>query len=165
MNRNLVKSNRELSPWSGFRDDLWDLFDRFAKDFDVPSFSQQTEFVPKIEVKDTGDTYRICAEVPGMSEKDINLTMNGDQLVIEGEKKKESKDENKEKGYYHSEFSYGHFYRAISLGEDVDPNKVTASYENGLLNIEVQKNPERSSKNRRIPIQSGKALTQDEKKH
>lgn len=155
MNRNLTTQSRNTSPWSVFQNDLWDLFDRFSKDFDMPTLSTGNDFVPKIEVKDTGKTYQICAEVPGMDEKDINVTLKDNQLVIEGEKKKEFKED--KKGFYHSEFSYGRFYRAIPLSEDMDPEKVNATYKNGLLTIDLEKVPEKAGKNKRIEINSGRS--------
>lgn len=169
MNRNLTRNSslsRELSPWSGFRDDLWDLFDRFSKDFDMPLTHTQEQFVPKIEVKDQGNTYLVCAEVPGMDEKDINLTLKDNNLIIEGEKRKESKEEDKEKGYFHSEFSYGRFYRAVPLSEDVDTENVRATYKNGVLDIQLNKLPEKAGKNKKIQITSGSTESKKvEQKH
>jgi HSP20 family protein len=159
MNKHLTtKSNRDVSPWSALQSDLWDLFDRFSEDFNVPSlgFGGQ-EFSPKIEVKDTGKTYQVLAEVPGMDEKDINVTLRDNQLIIEGEKKNEQKSEDKKKGLFHSEFSYGQFYRAIPLSDDIDSEKVNASYKNGVLTIDLEKLPEKQSKNKRIQISSGKS--------
>lgn len=166
MNRNLTtRSNRsrEMSPWSGFRDDLWDLFDRFSQDFEMPLTQSQEQFVPKIEVKDKGDSYLVCAEVPGMDEKDINLSLKENSLIIEGEKKKEFKDEDKKKGYFHSEFSYGSFYRAIPLGEDVDTENVSATYRNGVLDVTLKKLPEKVSKNKKIQITSSGGRTDSQR--
>lgn len=170
MNRSLTRGGREsrdLSPWNVFRDDLWDLFDRFSRDFtrdfDMPLSLSQEQFVPKIEVKDTGDSYMVCAEVPGMDEKDINLTLKDNKLIIEGEKKKEWRDEDKSKGYFHSEFSYGKFYRAIPLSDDVDTENVSASYRNGVLDIELKKIPEKASKSKKIEITSGRSNTIEQK--
>lgn len=165
MNRSLTRSNSgSLNPWAGFRNDLWDVFDRFTKDFDA--LGVREDFAPKIEVKDQGQNYLICAEVPGMDEKDINVTLKDNQLIIEGEKKNESTDEDKKKGYFHSEFSYGRFYRAIPLSDEVDTEKVAATYKNGLLNVELSKLPGRSSKDKKIQINAGKAGSkQVEQKH
>jgi HSP20 family protein len=114
MNKNLV-NRRDLSPWTIFRDDLWDVFDRFTKDFDVSQEGFSQFNTPKIEVKDLGKTYQICADVPGMDEKDINVTLKDNNLVIEGERKNETKNEDKESGRYHSEISYGRFFISNTL--------------------------------------------------
>jgi HSP20 family protein len=142
MNRHLTTTNKN---------ELWDLFDKFL-DFEMPTFGQH-DFSPKIEVKDNGKSYQICAEVPGMDEKDINITLKDKQLILEGEKRNEYKDEDKKKGYFHSEFSYGRFYRAIPLSDDVDTEKVKANYKNGVLFIDVEKLAGKESKTRKIEIQ------------
>lgn len=152
MNNLTTQNNRDVSSWSVFKDDLWDLFDRFSKDFDMPLTLGHDKFTPKIEVKDTGKKLQICAEVPGMDEKDINVTLRNNQLIIEGEKKQETKNEDKEKGYFHSELNYGSFYRAIPLGEDVDTEKVQATYKNGVLNVSVDKRPAKEQKTKKIEI-------------
>jgi HSP20 family protein len=167
MNKNLTTTNkRDLSPWSVFRDDLWDVFDRFSKEFDMPTMASLDHITPKIEVKDLGKTYQVCAEVPGMDEKDISVTLRENNLVIEGERKSETKNEDKKSGRYHSEISYGRFYRSIPLSDDIDAENVNASYKNGILTVELAKNPERAQKERKIQIGSGKKeTTQETQKH
>jgi len=140
--------NREKGLTKTFRNDFMDLFDRF--DFDMPFM--HGDFAPKIEVKDLAKTYQISAEVPGMDEKDFNITLKDNQLILEGEKRDEYQDEDKKKGYYHSEFSYGKFYRAIPLAEDVDKDKITANYKNGVLYIDVAKIAGTQSKTRKIEL-------------
>jgi HSP20 family protein len=145
MNKNLTRNNN--SSWSLFQHDLWDVFDRFSKDLDVGA---NQSFMPKIEIKDQGKNYQVCAEIPGMDEKDISVSLKDNQLIIEGEKKSENKEE--KEGFYHSEFSYGKFFRAIPLSEDINSDEVHATYKNGVLNIEVAKNPEKKSSTKRIEI-------------
>jgi HSP20 family protein len=158
MNKNLTtKSNRDASSWSIFRNDLSDLFDRFSQDFDFPTLTGD-HFSPKVELKDIGKSYQVCAEIPGMDEKDISVSLRDNQLIIEGEKKNEFKEEDKKKGFFHSEFSYGRFYRAIPLSDDIDAEKVKADYKNGILNIEVEKLPERANKSKKIQINAGKQI-------
>lgn len=159
MNRSLMKSDRDrdVNPWSFIRDEMWDLFDRFSHDEDLPLISSSTQrFVPKIEVKDNDKAYQVCVEVPGMTEKDLNVTLKDNVLVIEGEKKSETKNEDKKKGTYHSEFSYGSFYRAIPLSDDANADEVSASYKDGILVIDVAKRPEKAKASKRIEI--GKQL-------
>jgi HSP20 family protein len=167
MNRSLTRQqSKDLNPWSVFQNDLWDVFDRFSKEFDMPSLATGNDFAPMIEVKDTGKAYQICAEVPGMDEKDINVTLKDNHLIIEGEKKNEVKNEDKKKGIFHSEFSYGRFYRAVPLSDEVDTEKVNASYKNGILSVELEKLPEKSGKHKKIQINAGKTGSpQVENKH
>lgn len=166
MNKNLTTTNRQdFSPWSVFRDDIWDVFDKFAKEFDVPNIASPDQFVPRIELKDLGNTYQVCAEIPGMEKKDINITLRENNLVIEGERKSEIKSTGKESGRYHSEISYGRFFRSIPLSEDIDRENVNASYKNGMLTVELAKNPEKAKKVRKISIGPGNLFNQEVQKH
>lgn len=173
-NKNLTTTNnrndRFLNPWSqnydpffSLRDEILDLFDDFT-----PGMNSLTErqFVPKIEIEDRDDAYVLSAEVPGMSDKDLNITVRDNNLILEGEKKEEHR-ENK-KGRVRSELSYGSFYRVIPLTEDIDPDKINAHYANGILKVTVEKRPEVHSKVKKIPIQSMKTLegkAETDKKH
>lgn len=165
MNKSIAKTNsNDLNPWSLLKNDIWDVFEKFTEDLEMPLSSQ--EFVPKIEVKDKGNSYQVCAEVPGMDEKDINVTLKENSLIIEGEKKNEVKNEDKKKGIFHSEFNYGRFYRAIPLGNDIDSEKVKANYRNGVLMVELEKLPEKATKHRKIEISSSsKDSSEGETKH
>jgi HSP20 family protein len=167
MNMNLTRMNRKvMSPWTGLSTNLWDVFDRFANDWNIPALTKEEQFMPKIEVKDTGRSYQVRAEVPGMDEKGISLSLKENSLVIEGEKKNESTREDKKKGIFHSEFSYGHFYRSIPLSDDIDSEKVTAHYTNGVLNIEIEKKSESMGRTKKIEIKAGKSDNiQQESKH
>ncbi|MGE3611501.1 MAG: Hsp20/alpha crystallin family protein [Bacteriovoracaceae bacterium] len=156
--KNLPVRNQDrslsFSPWSSLRDEMMDFFDRFSRDLSPFSSMNLTEgtnfFTPRIEVKDKGNSFLVRAEIPGMSDKDINISVSGNELILEGEKKQESSGE--EKGVYHSEFSYGSFYRAIPLTDDADLEKVNATYENGILKVTVAKRPEAERKSKKIPI-------------
>lgn len=152
MRRDLVSNTFDLSPWSGLKNDLWDIFDRFSNDME-PSMNNWS-FTPKLEVKDLGKTYQVSLEVPGMDEKDINLTVRDNILTVEGEKKREEKKEDKDKGLYQSEFSYGRFYRTVPLPESVNTENVNAFCKNGVLEIQFEKQ-ENPSKAKKIQIGSG----------
>lgn len=151
-----TRSERSLSPWS-LRDEMMDFFDRFSRELSpfsglggLSELPNASYFTPKIEVKDEGKQYLVKAEVPGMSDKDINISLKDNQLILEGEKKQETSGE--EKGVYHSEFSYGSFYRSIPLSDDVDTENVNATYKDGILKITVGKKPEAERKSKKIPI-------------
>jgi HSP20 family protein len=145
-----------MSPFSSLRDDILDLFDDFSLGM-APAFTNN-EFVPRIEIKDKGNAYLVSAEVPGMNDKDMNVSIRNDNLILEGEKKKEHKED--KKGVYRSELSYGSFYRAIPLTDDIDPEKVSAAYKNGVLTVTVEKLPEAQRHTKKIPIAvEGKVIT------
>lgn len=141
------RSERSGNPLVSFRNEMNDFFDRFAREI-FPS--EQTSFMPKLEVRDTGSKYELLAELPGMKEEDINISLKDNMLILEGEKKHESKREGK--GFYRSEISYGSFYRAIPLASDVNADNVAASYRDGILRISLDKTAEVESKAKRITI-------------
>jgi HSP20 family protein len=136
------------SPWSSFRNEMWDLFDRFSRDLDYRSSSTEEEFSPHIEVQEEKDHYLIKAEIPGVEEKDIKAHLQGSNLVIEGEKLREEK----KSGFYHSEISYGRFLRSIPLGDDVETDDVSAFIRNGVLEIRLKKRKVTKEKDKSIEI-------------
>ncbi len=132
-------------------EDMEDMFDRFRREFYSPDVFRGTdEFSPRVEVKETDENILISAEIPGMNEKDINVTLRDNSLIIEGEKRSERQKE--DKGYYRSEFSYGSFYRSIPLLAEVDANKVDATYKNGILDVTLNKLEETKQMSKRIEI-------------
>ena len=166
MNLELLRpSSQNATPWSSLKNEMLDMLNRFSKDDDT-LVGTNAEFVPSIEVKDTGKSYQICAEVPGMDQKDINVSLRDNCLILEGEKRKEVKNEDERSGTYHSEISYGRFYRAIPLTDDIDPEKIHATYKDGVLMVDIVKNPERAIRSRKIEINAGtKAQQKLETKH
>ena len=108
--------------------------------------------MPHIDVSETDRELKICAELPGVSEKDIDVRLEDDVLVIRAEKKFERKDE--KENYHFMERSYGTFQRALRLPGPVDPDQVQASFENGVLTVSVPKS-EQQERSRRIQIQGG----------
>lgn len=145
-----LTSNRDNHPWSLWQKEMSHLIDRFNKDFGDISTGEFSSFNPKIEIKEKDKELIVCAEVPGMSEKDVNVTLKDNQLIIEGERRTENKSE--KDGSFHTEFSYGSFYRSIPLGEDIKEDSIKASYKDGLLTIEMEKTKESSSSVKKIPV-------------
>lgn len=129
------------------QNEMNDLFENFNRGF-FPA-AQADGFIPKLEMKEDEKRYYVSAELPGMKEDDIHVTLKDNSLIIEGEKKSEMKKE--EKGIYRSEFSYGSFYRSVPLALEVEAEKVAATYKNGILNIEIEKK-ENAGNARKITI-------------
>lgn len=142
--------------WRSFRDDMDRLFDGFSKGFGVsafePFFGRDAEFAaPVVDVAEDDKAYTVTAELPGIDEKDVDVSVSGDVLSIKGEKKKER--EEKDKNYYLSERSYGSFERAFSLPEGVDQDKIAASFAKGVLTVTLPKNPE-AQKSKKIEVKA-----------
>ncbi len=146
---NLTKRNENpITVWQNEMKNFFDRFNReFSMDIDMPLM---TDFTPRIEVKDSDKGYLVSAEVPGMTEKDINVSLKDNSLIIEGERKTESKRD--DQGRYFSEFEYGSFYRSIPFSDEVDTNKVKATYRDGVLNVELVKSESSTHKAKRIPV-------------
>jgi HSP20 family protein len=102
--------------------------------------SEEMVWAPAIDVFEEEDKFTVKAELPGVKEDDVNVSVAGGTLTIEGEKKAES--EVKRKGYYYSEASYGSFSRSITIPSSVDVSGIEANYDKGVLEITLPKAPE-----------------------
>lgn len=149
-NKSTSLTHRGEAPWSLWQKEVSDLFDRFNRDFGPLDRRETQEFFPKIEFKVKDKTLIVCAEVPGINEKDVHVTFKDNQLILEGERKTENKEE--KGGHFRSEFSYGRFYRSIPIGEEIKEDTIKASYKDGLLKIEMEKVEEQSKNAKKIPI-------------
>ena len=106
--------------------------------------SEERGWAPAIEVFEKEDKFVVKAELPGMKEEDIDVSVVGDTLTIKGERKAET--EVKEEDYYCCERSYGSFSRSIALPSTVDASKIEASYEDGVLEVSLPKATEAKPK-------------------
>ena len=136
----------ELVQWRPFREvsRLRNEMDRLWDDYFGPGRRalqpMEEAWLPAVDVSETGDKITVKAEIPGMEAKDIEISMVGDTLTIKGEKKVER--EEKEENYHMVERSYGSFSRAMKLPAVVDPDKVEATYKNGVLTVVLPKKEE-----------------------
>ena len=126
---------------------FFDEFDRFFDGFfNTPEalFQNSGSFTPNVNVEDNGKNILVSAELPGLDDKDIQVSVDGDMLTIKGEKKKEQKKETS--GFYHMERHFGSFQRRIRLPAEINVDRVKASFRNGILNIDLPKlDPEKSN--------------------
>ena len=110
---------------------------RYCGNFPNFGFNINENFYPRIDISEDKDNINVVAEIPGVKKDDIKITLQDNILTIEGEKKKET--EQKEKNFFRSERMYGSFKRCFTLPDLVDSNKVDAKFENGMLNIQLKK--------------------------
>ena len=139
----------------GQRFPFWDFGSLFDGDeFLVPvrSFGSAFEqgFNPKVNVIEKKKKVIVEAELPGMEKEDIHVHLEGDHLVIEGERREES--ETEEEGYVRKESRYGSFRRAVPVGAGVDPAQVKAKFKNGMVRIEMPKPTQEEEPKAQIPI-------------
>ena len=108
---------------------------------------------PAINVAETKDAFEVTAELPGVDEKDIKVTLDSNQLVISGEKKAESTKE--EKDWHVEERSYGSFYRSMSLPFEPEDGAIDAHFDKGVLHLTIKKPAKATKVSRTINIKTG----------
>jgi HSP20 family protein len=119
-------------------------FPRWDKDRELFS----ADWSPSVDIHETEKALTITAEVPGLDDKDIEVEIEGHQLILKG--KKEFEKETKKEDYHRIERSYGSFCRSFALPDYVDVDKVEAHHEKGLLKITLPKKPELKPKKVKI---------------
>ncbi len=142
----------EANPFLTLHREMNRLFDDVFRGFDVAPFGSDRSFYrmtgwPKFEVSENGPENKKNAELPGLDEKDIQLELANGVLAIRGEKKTETEDKDR----LFSERYYGRFERRIPVDE-VEPDKIAASFKNGVLTVTVPKSPDAAQKVKRITI-------------
>jgi HSP20 family protein len=119
------------------RDPFFRLFDTFLNQDMAGEDVSNRAWLPPVDIQETEEAYRLTAELPGLTKEDINITLENNVLRLSGERKFE-KDARKE-SYHRIERTYGAFSRSFALPHQVSSEKVTASFENGVLTLTVPK--------------------------
>ena len=133
----------ELSPFLRLHTEMNRLFDDVFRGFGAPVTGQW----PSLEVEETDEGYRVRADLPGLDEKDVEVSITDGVLTIRGEKRSETQD----KGRHVSERYYGRFERQVALG-DVDDARAQATFGKGVLTIELPRSARAQDRVKRIPI-------------
>jgi HSP20 family protein len=145
--------SRELEPFRAFKDQLDTNFeDWFGR-------SMGGVLAPRIDVSETDKEVVVSAELPGVEEKDIEVTMSGDRLTIKGEKKSEHEEQQDQNGrvVHRMERSYGSFQRTMTMPYAVDPGQVSADFKDGVLKVRLPKpeDAQRRTEAHKIQIKRG----------
>lgn len=156
MNRSLPPQHRGESAWldnplSSLQREVNRLFDHGFHGF-LGAPMRAASVVPSVELRETDKAFEVSAELPGVDEKDVQVTFDKDTLTIRGEKKAE-RDETKE-GYHVSERSYGSFLRQVHVSGAVDEGKISAHFAKGVLKVSLPKSAEAGSTEKKIAVQS-----------
>lgn len=138
--------------FSSLQKEIDQVFNNFGRNLPTWGEARSGMMPVKFNVAETDKTVEVTAEVPGVDAKDIDVQLREDVLTIRGEKKAE-KDE-KQKDYHLVERSYGMFERSFTLPADVDPGKVEASFDKGVLKIVLLKAAEAQSKVKKIEVKA-----------
>jgi HSP20 family protein len=136
---------------SSLQSDINRLFNSF---FDTPTGGNGgtlRRWIPPMDLVETEDSFVLKADLPGLTESDLNLEVEDNVLTISGERKAEHED--KHEGYVRVERAFGSFRRSLTLPEGVEPDAVKASFDNGVLEVRVPKPEQR--KPRKVAIQVG----------
>jgi HSP20 family protein len=157
----------EVERWPGFENRLFGgglfglnpfaLMRQFTEDMDrfftaPPAWPNGGAWMPAIEVKQKEGKLVVTADLPGVKAEDVKVNVTNDALTLEGERKHEK--EEKREGYYHSERSYGKFFRSIPLPQGAKTDQAAANFNNGVLEITVPA-PEEKTNRKEIPIKEG----------
>jgi HSP20 family protein len=144
------------SPVMAIQNEMNRLFDQFFADpftmLPIASSRFGADFTPRVDVSESDTATVVTAELPGMDEKDIQIEIDRDALVISGEKKNET--EEKSKNYHRIERSFGSFQRVIPLMNEVDDEKVEAIFKNGILTVTIPKPVSSQKTTRKISIKT-----------
>lgn len=151
-------ARQHAEPFGALRSEMDRVLDSFlGRGFgrlaDLPRFGLGTGATPSIDVRESPTAIVVEAELPGLDEKDVSLTLNNGVLTMKGEKKSER--EEKKDDYHVMERSYGSFQRSLDFGDAIDADKVKAAFEKGVLEVTLPKRPEAVQSEKSIPI--GKA--------
>jgi HSP20 family protein len=145
-------AERSGDPFNYLRNQINRVFDDFWGEPRLASRSEGfTGFAPKVDVTETDKEVKICAEIPGVEAKDVDVSVEENTLAIKGEKKYER--EENEKGQYRMERSYGSFERSIPLPVAVDETKAKAEFKNGVLRLTLPKRPGAESRRKKILVE------------
>ncbi len=146
----------DLVPWRPFREELTSmrkemekLLDRFLSETPLAKHFSEG-WLPTVDLTETKEAIVVKAELPGMEAKDIDATISGDVLTIEGEKKKE--EEKQGDKYHYTERFSGSFERSFRLPAEVSADKVEAAFEKGVLTITLPKSEEAKTKEIKLKI-------------
>ncbi|PYK98651.1 MAG: molecular chaperone Hsp20 [Verrucomicrobia bacterium] len=157
-NRALATRRQDVTdPFMMMRRDMDRVFGDFLYDWRWPDRTlnmldrQMGSFVPEIDVTETDKEFRITADLPGMDEKDLEVSFIDGGLSIKGEKREEHEEEKGD--VYRAERRYGAFERMMPLSSDIDVNKAKATFKKGVLKITLPKTENARSNRKTIPIE------------
>lgn len=151
--KSLPIKREERDLFSLFREEMNRLFDNFFRGFEIEPFETGFgTFRPSVNVVEDEKEIKVSAELPGVDEKDIEVSLSKDSLTIKGEKKEEKED--KGKNYYRMERSYGSFSRTIPLPVEIDADKVKAQFKKGVLTVTLPKTAKTIEETKKIPVKA-----------
>jgi HSP20 family protein len=144
------KALAQRDPFTALRREMDALFEGFVSDFGLPTRALEA-FNPSIDMTENEKEIRVTAELPGVEERDVEISVSPDAVTIKGEKKEEKEEKGEER--YRVERSYGAFRRSFSLPCAVDADKATATFKKGVLSVTLPKAAQ-AAKSKKIAVKS-----------
>lgn len=124
-----------------------DFFNRDFLNWDLSNFSDTNTTIPKVNIKETPESFEVEVAAPGMDKNDFKIELDGNALTISSEKTSQHTENNEDSKYFRREFSYESFQRTFNLQKNVvDSDKIEAKYHNGLLQLTIPKKEEAKQK-------------------
>ena len=159
----LRHSDREARPLESYRRDIESLHRDMDRVFEkmwsagtsaslLPEVWARGEMMPQLDVTEDDEAFQVTIDLPGLDEKDVDVTLSDHVLTIRGEKEEEK--ETKEKEYSRRERAYGAFRRSIEIPAAVDASKIEASFKKGVLTIQLPKTEEAQQQVKHIAIKA-----------
>jgi HSP20 family protein len=142
---------RDDDPFGSLFREVQKTFEDFSRRSPLAGLGSEM-LAPKVDIAESKDAIDLTAELPGVDEKDVDMTIADGMLTIRGQKKSERDETDKEKNWHVVERSYGSFSRTISLPFDPDSAKVEAKFDKGVLHVHLPKPAEVAKKQQKIEI-------------
>jgi len=132
------------------------MFDRYTRAVGQPRAGSQEviatgDWTPRVNIAETDKAFEIKVEIPEVNKEDVKVTVHNGVLTVQGERKLEK--EEKEKKFHRVERYYGSFTRSFTLPDNVDETKISASFKDGVLNLQIQKTKEAKPKSIEIKVE------------
>jgi len=132
-----------------------DLLGRYARALSIPRRGSQEvmepgDWAPRVDIVETGKEFLITAEIPDVKKEDVKISVENGVLTIRGERKQEK--EEKDKKFHRIERFYGAFTRSFSLPDNVDESKIEATFNDGILNLQIPKTEEVKPKSLEVKV-------------
>lgn len=147
----IFRPRSAFGDWNRLQKQMNRLFDEFTDEFKEMQSLELPTICPSCDVEDTDDHFIVSVDMPGIAKDNIKVEVANNVLSISGEKKEEK--ERRTKNRYLSERSEGSFFRSLSLPADVDPQKIEAAYENGVLKVAIPK--AQATRSHQVSVSSG----------
>ena len=129
------------------------LFDQMMPAASTHGSHPFADYVPRVNASEDENAIHIEAELPGLTEKDVDVSLADGVLTIRGERKQET--ERKKRDYHTREWTYGSFSRSFTVPAEIDEPNIAALFKNGILTVDLPKSPEAKSKVKKIDVKPG----------